>query len=111
MARQGSNAAAQDVLFELVSARDSGYEKSTNTGQALVDEILLQRRFELFLEGHRWFDMLRNDEELDLEGSGASPDLYLDGFHQDRPSVNNNWMFRIPQRELDANPEMVQNPS
>ena len=111
LARQGSNTAAQDVLFDLVSARDAGYEKSTNTGQALVDEILLQRRFELFLEGHRWFDMLRNDEELDLEGSGANPDLYLDGFHQDKPSLNNMWMFRIPQRELDANPNMDQNPS
>ncbi|QIA09574.1 RagB/SusD family nutrient uptake outer membrane protein [Draconibacterium halophilum] len=108
LAHDNSSAAA-DVLFELVSARDADYEKSTNTGQALIDEILLQRRFELFLEGHRWFDMLRNDEELDLTGSGANPDLYLDGYKQDRPSVNDDWMFRIPQRELDANPNMAQN--
>jgi starch-binding outer membrane protein, SusD/RagB family len=93
----------------LVSARDSGYEKSTNTGQALVDEILVQRRIELFIEGHRWFDMLRNDEALDLTGSGASPDLYLDGYQQDKPSVNPKWVFLIPQREINANPNMEQN--
>ena len=109
LARQNKNAEAQDVLFALVSARDSGYAKSTKTGQALVDEILIQRRLELFLEGHRWFDMLRNDETLDLEGSGANPDLYLDGFHQDKPSLNPKWLFLIPQREIDANSKIEQN--
>ena len=110
LARQGGqDGAAQDVLYALVSERDAGYEKSTNTGQALIDEILVQRRIELFLEGHRWFDMLRNDEELDLEGSGADPSLYLDGYQQDRPSVNPKWLFLIPQREIDANPNIVQN--
>jgi hypothetical protein len=110
LARLGTqNALAQDVLFELVSERDEAYVKSTNTGQTLVDEILLQRRIELFLEGFRWFDMLRNDEVLDLAGTGANPDLYIDGMYQDRPSVNPKWVFLIPQREIDANPSMVQN--
>jgi hypothetical protein len=53
--------------------------------------------------------MLRNDEELDLEGSGADPDLYLDGYKQARPSVNPKWVFLIPQREIDANSNIVQN--
>jgi len=109
LARQGQDGSAQDVLYALVSERDAGYTKSTNTGQALVDEILVQRRIELFLEGHRRFDMLRNDEELDLTNSGANPDLYLDGFKQAKPSVNDDWLFQIPQREIDANPNMVQN--
>ncbi|MCU4164478.1 RagB/SusD family nutrient uptake outer membrane protein [Carboxylicivirga caseinilyticus] len=108
-ARQNKSGEAQTTLFELVSARDAGYVKSTNTGQALVDEVLVQRRIELFLEGHRWFDMLRNDEELDLTGSGASPDLYLTGYQQAKPSENPQWLFLIPQRELDANSNMVQN--
>jgi hypothetical protein len=110
LARQGNDSEAQNVLYALVSERDSGYEKSTNTGQALVDEILIHRRIELFMEGHRWFDMLRNDEVLDLrEGTGADADLYLDGMYQDKPSVNPKWVFLIPQRELDANPNMEQN--
>ena len=108
-ARDGKNTEAQNALFSLVSERDAGYEKSTNTGVALVDEILVQRRIELFLEGHRWFDMLRNDVALDLTGSGANPDLYLDGYSQAKPSANPEWLFLIPQRELDANPNMEQN--
>jgi len=109
LARQGQDGPAANVLFELVSERDAGYVLSTNTGQALIDEILLQRRIELFLEGQRWFDMIRNDEVLDMTGTGADPNLYIDGMYQDRPSVNPNWVFLIPQRELDANPNMIQN--
>ena len=109
LARQSKNAESQNVLFALVSERDAGYVKSTNSGQALVDEILVQRRIELFMEGHRWFDMLRNDEALNLEGSGANPDLYLDGYSQAKPSTNPEWIFLIPQRELDANSNMVPN--
>ncbi|MDE5420700.1 RagB/SusD family nutrient uptake outer membrane protein [Ancylomarina sp. DW003] len=110
LAKQNKDSEAADVLFELVSERDAAYIKSTNTGQALVDEILLQRRIELFGEGHRWFDMLRNDEALDLAGSHADPSYYLNGYKQDKPSVNNNWIFQIPQSEMDANTNMVQNP-
>ncbi|GAB7088402.1 RagB/SusD family nutrient uptake outer membrane protein [Marinifilum fragile] len=111
LAKQGGkDSEAADVLFELISARDAGYTKSTNTGQALVDEILLQRRIELFGEGHRWFDMLRNDEALDLTGSDADPSYYLKGYKQDKPSVNDNWLFQIPQSEINANENMVQNP-
>ena len=109
LARQSQYGPAANVLFELVSERDDGYVLSTNTGQALIDEILLQRRIELFIEGFRWFDMLRNDEELDLAGTGADPDLYLDGMYQERPSLNPRWVFLIPQREIDANPNIIQN--
>jgi hypothetical protein len=108
-ARGGDNATAQNVLYDLVSTRDDAYVKSSNTGQALVDEILLQRRIELFIEGHRWFDMLRNDEALDRTGSGADADLYLSGYTQAKPSQNPKWVFLIPQRELDANTKIVQN--
>ena len=111
LAKQGGkDAEAAAVLNSLVSGRDSGYTLSTNTGQDLIDEILLQRRIELFGEGHRWLDMLRNDEALDLAGSDADQSYYLDGYEQAKPSVNNTWLYRIPQDELNANPNMVQNP-
>jgi len=109
LARQSQNGPAASVLFDLVSERDAAYVLSTNTGAALINEILLQRRIELFFEGFRWFDMLRNDEVLDMTGSGADPDLYLDGMYQDRPSANPRWVFLIPQREIDANINIIQN--
>lgn len=109
LAKQGKDSEAQDILYLLASERDEAYTKSTNTGDALVEEILIQRRIELFIEGHRWFDILRNDESLDLTNSGADASLYLDGMEQDRPSVNDAWIWQIPEDELNANPNMVQN--
>lgn len=107
----GREAEAAQVLYELVSKRDSGYTLSTKTGDALLDEIKIQRRIELWGEGHRWLDMLRWDEELDRTDTGASASLYQNGFKQAKPSVNDNWLWQIPQSELDANPNMVQNPA
>jgi starch-binding outer membrane protein, SusD/RagB family len=75
LARQNKNAEAQNVLYALVSERDPGYVKSTNTRQVLIDEILVQRRIELFLEGHRWFDMLRNDDLKKEAVSKGQPPL------------------------------------
>ena len=53
--------------------------------------------------------MLRNDEVLDMTGTGADPNLYIAGMYQDKPSLNPKWVFLIPQREIDANPNIVQN--
>jgi hypothetical protein len=110
LAQSGQDGAAADILYELVSERDDAYVLSTNTGEALLDEIKIHRRIELWGEGHRWLDMLRWDEELDRTDTGASPDLYQKGFQQAKPSVNDNWLWQIPQAEMDANKNMVQNP-
>lgn len=110
LAQSGQDGAAADVLYELVSERDNAYTLSANTGEALLDEIKIQRRIELWGEGHRWMDMLRWDEELDRTDTGADASLYQKGFQQAKPSVNDNWLWQIPQAEMDANPKMVQNP-
>jgi len=110
----GQDAAAAKTLFDLVSKRDAAYVQSTKTGQDLIEEIKIQRRIELWGEGHRWFDMLRYDEALDRTGTGASESLYQKGFSQAKPSENVNWVFQIPQNEIDANPQIGtanQNPS
>lgn len=110
----GQDAAAAKVLFDLVSKRNTAYVQSTKTGQELIEEIKNQRRIELWGEGHRWLDMLRYDEELDRTGTGASADLYQKGFIQAKPSANVNWIYQIPQAEIDANPKIGQanqNPS
>ena len=54
--------------------------------------------------------MLRWDEELDRTDTGARASLYQKGFQQSKPSENVNWLWQIPQREMDANDNMVQNP-
>src|SRR5690606_24428434 len=59
--------AALTELVDFVSTyRDPAYSFS-GTGQALLDEILNQRRIELAFEGHRYFDM--NRYQLDIQKS------------------------------------------
>lgn len=100
-------AGAQAVLQEFGEARDTAYNSSIYTNQnALMDHIKWQRRVELWGEGFSYHDQIRWDEGLDQTGSGASEVLYRNGFIQAKPSVNDEWIWKIPQDEIDANPNM-----
>lgn len=63
-AELGNTLAAQTALFEVQKRAITGAVISSNTGQALEDEIQLERRKELFGEGFRFFDILRRKETL-----------------------------------------------
>lgn len=39
------------------------------------------------------------------------PTIYQKGFKQSKPSTSTNWQCQIPQKEIDANPRMKQNPA
>lgn len=74
----------------------------TNPGisqEALLNEILKERRHELFTEwGHRW---------LDLKRTGKAEDVLAPN--------NPNWnstdkLYPIPEEELMRNPNLIQNP-
>ena len=41
------------------------------TKEALIDEVLRQRRFSLFFEGHRWFDMRRRGRLAQITPQGT----------------------------------------
>ena len=96
---------AQTALNLLGSARDSAFDVSQYTTQnTLMEQIKFQRRVELWGEGFAYHDKIRWDEGIDQTNSGASIVIYQDGFTQARPSVNDAWIWKIPQAELDANP-------
>lgn len=100
---------AQDALAILGEARDSAYDKTQFTTQAeLMEEIKFQRRVELWGEGFSFHDHIRWDEPLDHTNSGAAKVLYQDGFFQERPSVNDEWIWKIPQAEINANPHITE---
>ena len=40
-------------------------------------------------------------------GSGASEILYQDAFKIVKPSKKNDWIFKIPQAEINANPNIT----
>lgn len=95
---------AQDALDILASERDSAFDKTAFTTQdALMDQIKFQRRVELWGEGFGYHDKIRWDEGIDHTNSGASLNIYGDGFIQERPSANDDWVFKIPQDEINAN--------
>lgn len=66
------------------------------TGTDLYEEILLQRRLEFAFEGHRWFDLKRLGRNV---VKGAAVLEYTDF----------KILPRIPLRETDGNPNLVQN--
>ena len=68
--------------------------------------IKFQRSVELWGEGFLFQDKIRWDDPIDHAangGSGASQVIYQSAFMQDRPSQNTDWVFKIPQREIDTN--------
>ncbi|UOQ68961.1 RagB/SusD family nutrient uptake outer membrane protein [Hymenobacter volaticus] len=63
--------------------------------QRLWDE----RRWELHAEGHRWFDLVRTNRLVSVLRPKGKTNV----------DENDN-LFPIPQREIDLNPNLVQNP-
>lgn len=102
----GKDTEAQDALFAVQSRADASAVKSTSTGQALVDEIILEKRKEFWGEGIYLRDMLRNQLPLDRGGS-----------HNAKLSIPaNSWqfIFPIPEKEILLNPNIAledQNPT
>lgn len=95
--------AAQDALFVIQARAVPGAVKSTNTGAALIDEIMMERRKELVGEGFRFLDILRLGLPLarpNIPGPGWSSVLNL-------PAYDNKMIYPIPESELDANPMMT----
>ncbi|MFY9241825.1 MAG: RagB/SusD family nutrient uptake outer membrane protein [Polaribacter sp.] len=101
---------ARAALNPLGSARDSNYNVNQYTTQSsLMAHIKFQRGVELWGEGFGYTDKIRWDEEIDHEangGSGASQVLYQAAWKVAKPSINNDWIFKIPQKEIDANPDI-----
>lgn len=111
LARLGNEGEAQTVLNALVQARNPAYS-ATQTGSDLINEILLQRRIELWGEGFSLLDLKRTKTNI------KRPDG--DGNHQaalavvfERAIDDPTLLWRIPQSEIDANDALApadQNP-
>lgn len=93
----GNTTGAQDLLFALQSARDANAVKSTSTGQALLDEILLERKKEFYGEfGPQWFDAKRYNLAITRNDTHRVT-LTV-------PADSNLFFLKIPQDEIDLNP-------
>lgn len=94
---------AATLLFTLQKNRDPNAVASGNTGQALIDEILYERRKELYGEiGVGFLDIKRLG--LPLVRSVGHPILYRFNF----PPHSNLYTLKIPQAEIDANESLTE---
>jgi len=107
LARNNQFGPAAQVLHDLVSTRDPEYTLSTNTGQALINEIMIHRRVELWGEGFRFQDLKRTNSALDRTGNSG----YTAATHVllSYPAGGSRWTALFPQNEVNANPELIQN--
>lgn len=110
LARSGQDAAAAAAIYPLAVNRNPGYVLSTKTGSALIDEIMVQRRIELWGEGFRFYDLKRTDSDMDRNGMDnprvSTSVTYTDiayTLFKARASQNNLWEYKIPQDEIDVN--------
>lgn len=87
-------------LNNLRSAR--GATTGTETGATLITAIQTERRKELFVEGHRFFDLKRTVRTIARTQNCTG--------YCTLPSNAREWALPVPQTEILANPNMVQNP-
>ena len=86
-----------------------GVAIGAETGAALLNAILLQRRIELLGEGHRWLDIRRTNKtitRLECITSGGQSRAAKCNV----PATDRGWIFPIPFNEIKVNPNLVQNP-
>lgn len=114
--RLGDEAKAKELLKAVMSLRVANYE-CTKTGTALgkltydftgslLEEILLQRRIELWGEYGRVYDIRRLKQGFRRTSEmGFSRMATLDGRPTDNPE-NYMWVITIPQSEFDGNVNM-----
>ncbi len=112
-ARLGNDGLAQIALTAIMSIRVPGYT-ANNTGDALLDEIMTNRRIELWGEGFRWLDLKRTASTLIRTAAQGHQSNLCNGAvtmtAQGIAPDNNRWVYVFPRREKNSNPKLVQNP-
>lgn len=104
IARQGGrDGDALSLLDQLHAVRQTAPPAVVASGSAVLDSVLLERRFELWGEGFRGRDIKRLKIPLDRTGSDhiISVCMYLQ-----LPAESVIWNYQIPQPEIDANPNI-----
>lgn len=82
--------------------------KAVNASGDMVETVLHERRLELAFEGQRWFDLCRNGKvEKYMNAVYAKDEGRLP---QKRQFDENSYLLPVPQKALDENVNLEQNP-
>lgn len=102
---------AFNVIKDLAINRDPSFDPSTvdvSNLNVLKDFVDIQRRAELWGEGFRFLDLKRKNLPLErTAGQGHTTTL---AGTLGRNAGTTWWQFKIPRREIQANPNIDQNP-
>ncbi|MGS2765108.1 RagB/SusD family nutrient uptake outer membrane protein [Sinomicrobium sp. M5D2P9] len=107
MGNGGEAIANVDILRE--RAGIPAYENASDlpAGQDVLDVVLDERRLEFAYEGHRKFDVFRNNRVLDRRYPGT----HLNGnnpYYEVQPT-DNRVIEYIPENQINAQPSLIQN--
>jgi hypothetical protein len=99
---------ARQYLNDVATRRDPTFMGYVSIGAALLNDILLERRKELAFEGHRYWDLARNNLNVTRVNTAGN----YTGVPLTIATTNFRRILPIPQTEIDANPNIrnQQNP-
>jgi starch-binding outer membrane protein, SusD/RagB family len=97
----GKEALALTYLNAVAKQRDAGFAGYSSNGDALLNDILLERRKELAFEGHRYWDLTRYNKDVVRENLAGN---YPGNVPLVIAAANFRRILPRPQAELDANP-------
>ena len=93
LARSGQEQKAKDVLWELQDRRSA--VRTQTSGTSFIEDILVERRKELYGEGFAWFDLIRNSKPVHREGDHPrKPEI---------PARSWKFIFQLPTAEFNSN--------
>lgn len=87
---------AASVLGKLMAKRDPAWVSTNVT----VNDVLLQRRIELWGEGFEYFDLRRNGLSVNRKYAGTN---HLAAAQYSFPAHSASWNFQIPNQEMQNN--------
>lgn len=106
LAHNGDVAGAT-ALVNQIRARVALPPVAPNSQEEAKKAVLSERRLELAFEGHRWFDLVRNDmaiETINTLNSRDSGRLPLKN-----QLTEQRLLYPVPQSEIGKNPKLTQN--
>ncbi|MBV7440911.1 RagB/SusD family nutrient uptake outer membrane protein [Weeksellaceae bacterium TAE3-ERU29] len=95
-----NNGDAAQVLYNIVSKRDPNYQMSQNTGNDLIEEIITQKRIEMWGEGVHWFDLKRLKKGITRDYDGTN---HLESARLNLSMDSPSFLFQIPEDEINSN--------
>jgi hypothetical protein len=100
----GNEGGARTALETVMKTRIEGYSAAALSGTALLNEIRFHKRIDTWGDGVRLFDMKWRGEAMDRTGTNHAvvAIMKLDPNPME-------WIFQIPQAEMDANDAITVN--